>query len=249
MMETFADWLSSTELGQYLLAQEQAFFAQAVADVFGYRAVQIGLSGHDFLAANRIPWHGMLDSHGSPGVICDAGFLPLDSKSLDLLILPHGLDFSNEPHQVLREAERVLVPEGRLILTGFNPASLWGVRRLLMRRDSSPWRGNFVSRLRISDWLKLLGLEHESTSFMAYSPPLSSKEWLARWRFLEAAGARCWPLAAAVYGIVAIKRQRGMHLIMPRWTRAKPARPMLVAGGSDRRNPLTRTSDNETLHD
>ena len=101
---------------------------------------------------------------------------------------------------------------------------------------------------RIRDWLKLLELEHQATSFMAYSPPLARKDWLARWQFMESTGARCWPLAAGVYGVVAVKRQRGLRLITPRWAPAKPARAMLVAGGNDR-NPLTRSSDNETLHD
>ncbi|MDC7708017.1 class I SAM-dependent methyltransferase [Vogesella indigofera] len=248
MMDEFADWLASAELGQYLLAQEQAFFDSAVADVFGFRALQIGLCQHDFLAMNRIPWKGLAAACGEPGVVCDPAFLPFDSKSLDLVILPHGLDFTSLPHQVLREAARVLVPEGRLIITGFNPASLWGVRRLLQGREDNPWRGNFVSLPRIRDWLKLLELEHEATSFMAYSPPLARKDWLVRWQFMESTGARCWPLAAGVYGVVAVKRQRGMRLITPRWAPAKPARAMLVAGGNDR-NPLTRTSDNETLHD
>lgn len=248
MIKAFADWLASAELGQYLLAQEQAYFDRAVADVFGYRALQIGLPAHHFLAANRIPWQGTAAACGTPDVICDPAYLPFDSKSLDLIILPHTLDFTSQPHQVLREAERVLVPEGRLIISGFNPASLWGVRRLLQGVDESPWRGNFVSLPRLRDWLKLLDLEHDATAFMAYSPPLSRKEWLTRWRFMESAGARCWPMGAGVYGIEAVKRQRGMRLITPRWKRSKPARAMLAAGGNER-NPLSRTTDNEILHD
>ena len=247
----FADWLRSTELGQYLLQQEQVFFDRAVADVFGYRAVQVGLSQCDFLAANRIPWKGVTDQTdiaGRAGVLCDPAALPFDSKSLDLLILPHGLDFTNHPHQVLREAERVLLPEARLIITGFNPASLWGLRRLLQGQEDSPWSGNFVSLPRIRDWLKLLELEHEATSFMAYSPPLSRKDWLQRWQFMECTGAKWWPLAAGVYGIEAVKRQRGMRLITPRWQTAKPARAMLAASGNER-HPLSRNTENETLHD
>ena len=122
----------------------------------------------------------------------------------------HVLDFTAHPHLVLREAERVLVPEGRLVMTGFNPVSLWGVRRLLQGRFYSPWNGNFLPLVRVKDWLALLELEPDGGAFMGYAPPFERSDWLYSWRFLESAGDRWWPLAAGVYGIEAVKRQRGM---------------------------------------
>lgn len=238
-MEEFADWLSSTELGQDLLCREQAFFDTAVSDIFGFRAVQLGLSDYDFLACNRIPWHGYAGLDGQPDVVCDPAYLPFDSKSLDLLLMPHALDFTSEPHQVLREAERVLMPEGRLVLTGFNPFSLWGLCRLARRRGAAPWNGNFVSLLRVKDWLQLLQLEAIDCQFMAYSPPFSRHDWLARCSFMEQAGSYCWPQLAGLYAIVAVKRQRGMRLILPRWQRARPARALVAAGNE--RQTLNRT--------
>lgn len=243
-MEEFADWLSSTELGHDLLCREQAFFDAAVADIFGFRAVQLGLSDYDFLACSRIPWHGYAGMDGEPDVVCDPAYLPFDSKSLDLLLMPHALDFTSEPHQVLREAERVLLPEGRLVITGFNPFSMWGLCRLARRRGEAPWNGNFVSLPRVKDWLQLLQLEATSCQFMAYSPPFARRDWLARCGFLEQAGSYCWPQLAAVYAIVAVKRQRGMRLILPRWQRARPARALVAAGNE--RHLLNRTQGDKT---
>lgn len=131
MKNSFSDWLTSSELGRYLLEREQAYFDRAVADVFGFHAVQLGLPEVDFLRANRIPWQCRVAASGPAHIACNPEQLPFESRSLDLLVMPHVLDFTTVPHQVLREAERVLMPEGRLILTGFNPVSLWGVRRLI----------------------------------------------------------------------------------------------------------------------
>jgi len=128
-----------------------------------------------------------------------------------------------------------------LVLTGFNPVSLWGVRRLLQGRQSSPWDGNFLSLLRIKDWLALLGLEPEGGAFMGYAPPFARSEWLKHCRLMESAGDRWWPLAAGVYGIQAVKRQRGMHLITPKWTPVKAR--LMVAGGKDHHQPVSKQSD------
>lgn len=234
MKNSFSDWLSSSELGCYLLEREQAYFDRAVADVFGFHAVQLGLPEVDFLRANRIPWQCRVADSGPAQILCNPEQLPFESRSLDLLVMPHVLDFTTVPHQVLREAERVLMPEGRLILTGFNPVSLWGVRRLVQGRENAPWSGNFLSLVRIKDWLTLLELEPASGGFMGYAPPFSRCDWVQRFRFMERAGDRWWPLAAGVYGIEAIKRQRGMRLILPNWKQAKAKTGLAVAAGNER---------------
>ena len=154
-----SSWLQ-TAPGQYLLGWEQAQFDLAVADLFGYNALQLGLAELEALRANRMPhrWlalpeelapldpllHGsLISTQGARSVdsrsdaaplprvalITDAAALPFPAASLDLVVLPHTLELSADPHQVLREVERVLVPEGRVVLSGFNPASLWGLRQ------------------------------------------------------------------------------------------------------------------------
>ncbi|MXR37980.1 class I SAM-dependent methyltransferase [Craterilacuibacter sinensis] len=243
-MSTFSSWLDEGGLGQYLLQSEQAYFDAAVADAFGFRALQFGAPGHDFLRANRMPWRACIGDSGAVAVRCDAAQLPIDSRSLDLLLLPHTLDFTAHPHQVLREAERVLVPEGRLVLTGFNPFSAWGGRRLLQGRSTVPWSGNFLRLSRLKDWFELLGFELSDSVFMCYAPPLDRQDWLAHWQFMERVGHRCWPLVAGVYGLSAIKRQRGMRLIKPRWQARVPVANLAVLG--DRRHAVDNPHD-ETL--
>lgn len=243
MTEAFSEWLCSSELGQYLLQQEQAFYERAVADVFGFHAVQVGLPDVDLLKTNRIPWQCRVASSGNVHIICEPTQLPFETRSLDLLVLPHVLDFSPEPHHVLREVERVLMPEGRLIMTGFNPLSLWGVRRALEGRDTMPWNGQFLSLLRIRDWLTLLDLEPIGSVFMGYAPPFLKTDWINRFRFMEWAGGRWWPLAAGVYGIEAIKRQRGMRVIMPKWKAGKKSSALVVASGNERQHTHSEPVD------
>ena len=247
MKNSFGGWLTGTELGRYLLAREQDYFERAVADVFGYHAVQVGVPEMDCLRGNRIPWQCRVAEAGAVDVRCDPAFLPFENRSLDLLVMPHVLDFTTQPHQVLREADRVLMPEGRLILTGFNPLSLWGVRRLIQGRDSVPWNGSFLTQVRVKDWLTLLDLELGEAAFMAYAPPFARGDWLCRWDFMEDAGQRWWPLAAGVYGIEAVKRQRGMRLITPSWKQkqAKNKGALGVVAGNERQHTHKRPDATE----
>ena len=119
------DWLQSPQ-GNYVFAWEQARVDQVVADIFGFNAVQIGLPCCDFLRSNRMPWRVRCDEPPAAGIAVRACAweLPFDSASIDLVVLPHVLEFSPQPHQVLREVERVLVPEGSVVVNGFNPYSL-----------------------------------------------------------------------------------------------------------------------------
>ncbi|WP_028497691.1 class I SAM-dependent methyltransferase [Microvirgula aerodenitrificans] len=214
-MPGLKEWLASP-LGQYVMAREQAYFDQAVADAFGYRAIQIGFADQPFLRDNRIPWQRVVGLRPDADIVADPAQLPFAAQSLDLVLMPHTLDFTSHPHEVLREVERVLVPEGRLLLTGFNPVSLFGVRRVLTRAPS-PWNGNFLSLGRLKDWLELLNFDIAGGAFLCYAPPLASDKWRDRFTFMEDAGDRWWPVASGVYALEAVKRVRGMRLIMPRW--------------------------------
>ncbi len=245
----FDDWLVTPQ-GQYVLKWEQGKYDLLVADIFGFNAIQIGLPQHDFLRANRMPFRFRCDDNhrdrdeaagtAQPRieVLANPHFLPFASASVDLVILPHILEFDPEPHQILREVERVLVPEGNVIVTGFNPFSLWGARRRLSRADApSPWRGQYLSVLRLKDWFALLGFETHAGSFGCYAPPVRQDLWLQRCSFLELAGNRWWPYGGATYIIQAVKRVHGMRLIMPAW-RDRKARAKSLAAVAQRKNVI-----------
>lgn len=233
-------WFATAQ-GRYVLDWEQTSLDQTVSNLFGYFALQVGLSGIDFLRANRIPWRVSAGLEGRPGVVADAHELPFAAESLDLVVLPHLLECSSEPHQILREAERVLRPEGELIVTGFNPISLWGVRKLFGGAGVAPWNAEFVSVLRMKDWLEILNFEILGGHFGCYRPPFEAEKWLARLQFLEAIGERWWPVAGAVYLMQAKKRVAGMRIITPARQRARLAARAL-AQTARQANPMVRFS-------
>lgn len=210
-------WLASPA-GQYVLAREQKYFDDAVADIFGYHALQLGLEQVDLLRASRIPLRVPVAARGAVGLRADCRDLPIESNSIDLIVLPHTLEFSEHPHQVLREVARVLRPEGHVVIAGFNPLSLWGMRRGLGARDAYPWTGRFIQLARVKDWFALVGLEIVAGSMACYAPPCVEQQWLDRFAFMEKAGDRWWPIAGGVYFLQAIKRVRGIRLIMPKWS-------------------------------
>ncbi len=206
-----------TPLGQYLVEAEQALLDEAVANIFGFHAVQVCWPNLDGLRTNRIPLRFSIGKD-SGSLLADPCALPLASQSMDLVVLPHALEFSEQPHALLREVDRVMRPEGRLVILGFNPRSLWGLRQMLaMDHRSPPWSGRFLSLPRIKDWLTLLGFEMNGGRFAAYAPPLQSQRWLRRCRFMELAGDRWWGVGGGVYLLQAIKRVHGVRLITPRW--------------------------------
>ena len=253
-----ADWLK-TPAGCYVLQWEQTHLDLAVADLFGFHAVQLGLPELDALRANRMPHRWVAteapsrsaaapvqlatmghadvavagEANGAPplprprtaiALHCEFDALPFDTASLDLLVLPHALELARDPHLALREVERVLVPEGRVVIVGFNPSSLWGLRqwlgRLRRRFSAHPRRelflsaeGEFLGYRRLRDWLRLLSFEVEAGRFGCYRPPLGAQKWLARFAWADRVGERWWPVFGAVYFVVAVKRVRGLRLV------------------------------------
>ncbi|TXI16819.1 MAG: class I SAM-dependent methyltransferase [Nitrosomonas sp.] len=210
-------WFESP-LGRYLIEHEFRYFDQTVANIFGYNAVQIGLPQFNFLRLNRMPLHFSIGPDKSVSLRATADFLPIQSNSMDLVILPHVLEFDSNPHQILREVHRILIPEGHIVISGFNPLSLWGgCRYLKSRRRQYPWNGNFIALSRLKDWLKLLGFEMTGGRLSCYAPPFKQVKWLQRFNFMEAAGDRWWPISGGVYFLHAVKRVHGMRIIKPGW--------------------------------
>jgi SAM-dependent methyltransferase len=214
---TLSTWFA-TPKGEYVLHWEREQFDSAVEDVFGFNAVQIGLAQFDFLRQSRIALHTHLGADFASDLIADCAALPLASGSVDLMLLPHVLEFSADPHGILREAARVLKPDGQIVISGFNPLSLWGMKRALgPNRAAYPWCGRFIGLLRLKDWLQLLSFELNGGRFGCYAPPFSQAKWLGRSAFMEKAGDRWWPIAGGVYVVRAVKRTIGMRLLTPNW--------------------------------
>ena len=212
-----------------MLNWELAQFDSAVDDVFGFRAVQIGLPEVDFLRQNRISYRFSLALEPGAAVAADPLQLPLASQSVDLVVLPHVLEGHPNPHDVLREVERVLMPEGQVVISGFNTASLWRVRQLFApRHNGAPWDAKFIGLLRLREWLRVLGFELNGGKFGCYAPPFRNEVWLKRFAFMDKAGARWWPVTGGVYVVRAVKRVHGMRIVTPAWRRERARRRALA---------------------
>jgi SAM-dependent methyltransferase len=212
-----------------VLNWELAQFDSAVDDVFGFRAVQIGLPEVDFLRQNRISYRFSLALEPGAAVAADPLQLPLASQSVDLVVLPHVLEGHPNPHDVLREVERVLMPEGQVVISGFNTASLWRVRQLFApRHNGAPWDAKFIGLLRLREWLRVLGFELNGGKFGCYAPPFRNELWLKRFAFMDKAGARWWPVTGGVYVVRAVKRVHGMRIVTPAWRRERARRRALA---------------------
>jgi SAM-dependent methyltransferase len=227
--DSLHDWFA-TPLGNYLLEKEQAYLDDVTPDVFGFHALQLGMPQVDLLRESRIAHRLRIAAFDHPDLFAKCHELPVATQSIDMVLLPHVLEFAEEPHAVLREVDRVMMPEGRLVILGFNPWSLWGLRSALgPSRREVPWNGRFLSLLRVKDWLALLGFEVSAGRLVAYAPPINSPRALRRFGFMEPAGDRWWAVGGAVYMLQAIKRVRGMRLLTPAWQEQKDAREKALA--------------------
>ncbi len=238
------DWLQ-TPAAQHLLAWEQVCLDQSVGDLFGYHALQLGIPQLHGLRANRMPhrWIACQTRADFAGlsdravhVLADFSALPFASNSMDLLVLPHALECSDDPHATLREVERILVPEGKVVICGLNPASLWGLRhhrvqwyqRLGVSASFLPHDIDLIGYWRLRDWLRLLSFEVETVRFGCYIPALDSARWIHRFAWLDTVGSRWWPILGAAYFVVATKRVRGMRLLGSAWRSAASRRSAVM---------------------
>ncbi len=232
--QQLAGWFER-EPGNTLATVEQQQLNAVVANLFGYHILQIDNAiPRDLMTDSRIR-HRMVmlspDGMARPKV-SEAGLfaalpeqMPIGNDAVDVILCPHILEFAASPHEVLREVERVLIPEGHVVIAGFNPWSIWGVTRLLFGwKRCAPWCGKFYSSGRIRDWLALLGFDTVFTRTFFFRPPFRHTGLLERLGFLERAGFRWWPRLGGVYIVVAKKRVATLTPIKPRW---RPRRSLL----------------------
>ena len=239
-------WFNSTA-GLYLREKEQTLYDQAVVDLFGFNALQMGCLQMDLLSNSRIPnrfsaaeWDVATQNNH---LCCADDFLPFAEQSLDLLLLPHRLEFSRHPHQTLREAERVLMHEGHLLISGFNPMSAWGAMATLSKTFSShktyPWYGHFIGLTRMKDWLALMGFEIISVQMACYIPPFNKMSWHHYFSFMDKLGSN---MLGGIYFIVAKKRIMGMTPIKPNWKNASLVSHLVARPTQKDANSKTTTS-------
>lgn len=233
--KSFRHWLKEP-LGQAFLESEANEVDGLIHKLFGYHLLLIG-DVHFAAALRASPiqhrvWihpHTVASQEISP-LISRQDKLPIMSGEIDLVYLAHCLEFLRNPHETLREAYRVIRPEGHVLITCFNPWSLWGIyRRLVHFIKRAPWDGRFISLYRLRDWLALLGFDVIEVRGCFFRPPLSKTTWLQNFIKLEKSGRWCWPHWGACNIILAQKRVMTLTPLRPRFkTKRRPLPTPLV---------------------
>jgi SAM-dependent methyltransferase len=218
--------------GDVILSAIEAELAPWWQKFFGYHLLKMGSLSSEITPVecpikNQF---SITQKYDGGDVIADIDDLPLVEHSIDVCILSHALEFSLDPHHIIREANRVLIPNGYLVITGFNPMSLAGLNRLLpYRRKQTPWREHFFSPMRIKDWLHLMGYEiladnrclHGSLSGHLVHNRVASLWQKFAQNYLKPLGS--------VYVIVAKKRVLPLTPIKPKWQLRASFQPVKVS--------------------
>ena len=230
-------------LGQAFLVEQRRLLDVQLQDLFGFYLIQMSVDpSQDLTQSSRIGHRINLcpptrsartsvcaQTAGGSGrlslLVAEQHQLPLPDESVDLVILHHLLDFSQSPHQILREVQRVLIPRGQVIVVGFNPRSPWGLLgRLLCLFTSRPlWRRQNLHLTRLTDWCDLLDLELVSLQRGFYQLPVQHKGLLRSLRFLDTWGAKVNFPGGGFYLLQACKQVTGAIAIRPDWeTETRP---------------------------
>jgi SAM-dependent methyltransferase len=170
-----SNWLE-TGTGTALLCEEERQVADAFENIFGDQFLQIGVWGDParFRRYARTRRYAVVAAARAAGV--DFVSIPEDlsvpTDSIDAVFLPHVLETTDDPYAVLREVDRILRPDGHVVITGFNPWGWWGVRHYLSRRRFPEGGKRMVSEHRLRDWLQLLDFTVQPARFHHFTPPV-----------------------------------------------------------------------------
>jgi SAM-dependent methyltransferase len=215
------DWLQ-TALGDALLQQESRVVEEALDGIFGEHCLQLGAWGEPrtFLRFTRTQRCCLIaeDALSEPSAIGDLHRLPVESDSIDAILLPHTLDYSDRPHAILREVDRVLRSNGHLIILGFKPTGLWGLRRLVPGAAMPPGADHLISDRRLKDWLQLLDMRIQGALHYFFRWPLPGNKARGSGKW-ERRGQAWWPELAACYMLTAQKRVGTLTPVRPLWRR------------------------------
>ena len=228
-----------TPLGDSLVRVEARIVEEALDGIFGEECLQLGIWGDErtFLRYSRTQRTALIaveTTENGPSAIGQSHRLPVASDSVDCVLLPHTLDYSDRPHAVLREVHRVLRSDGHLVLLSFRPGGLWGLRRLVPGAGMPPGADHLITDRRVRDWLKLLDMRIHTNLKYFFRWPLpgvkgdASSVW-------EERGRRYWPELSACYMLTAQKRISTLTQVRPVWRK----KPKVVGGLAE---PTTRVS-------
>jgi SAM-dependent methyltransferase len=213
--------------GHSVLETEKKILLPLLAQFYGSEVLLIGTPRQQvLLQASIIPKRIVLSPllnthrHQHPFLNIESELyeLPIASGSLDLVILPHVLEYLDNPHQLLSEAFRIIKPEGHIVICAFNPYSLWGLKKWWTKSDSIPWSGNFIKGSIIKKWLALADFELIKHCYTLYQPPISYEKLFKKFAILEWLGQKFSAPFGGVYILIAQAKVIPLTPIKLRWT-------------------------------
>lgn len=223
-LQHWNQWLGKEYLGGCLLEAERAQLSKLLFRHFGKHALLIGVPQQlDLLKATAIPCHTLVtpliahEKRTNYIIEGDWHDLPIATGSIDLVMLPHALEFVNNPRQLLAEACRVVKPEGLILICGFNPYSAWGLKKQFSKQKALPWSGNFTHANEIKKWLHLADFAMEKESTFLFRPPLTKASWFEKLHILESIGGKIAPALGGVYVLLARAKVIPLTPIKMRW--------------------------------
>ncbi|WP_339387469.1 class I SAM-dependent methyltransferase [Vibrio caribbeanicus] len=214
--------------GQWVSESIQIRLDEWCPKLFGYHLLKLGGLSCELTSYNCNIQHQVhLDTQNPlSNVIADGYDLPFLEKSFDAVLMAHQLDYCNDPHRMLREVDRVVIDDGYLIITGFNPLSLIGLTRFMpWKKKYLPWSGRMFTPNRMKDWLGLLNYQIlECDSYAVFSSPKSNllSVWLE-----NSLGEWASPFGS-LYFIVARKRTYPLKPIKPHWKLKRKLSPLSI---------------------
>ncbi|MBA3660556.1 MAG: class I SAM-dependent methyltransferase [Gammaproteobacteria bacterium] len=232
-LQHFNQWLLRDFLGARVIDAEKQRLTVMLDHHYGKHALLIGVpKERDLLHATHLPCNTLMSPFFSqePHILSvESGLqeLPIYSGSIDLVLLPHTLEFLDNPRQLLAEACRIVKPEGLLVIAGFNPISMWGIKKMLVNKfaakgprkhhNSMPWNGNFIKASDVIRWLKLSDFIIEQHQTVLFRPPTTHEPLFQKLKFLESFGRICFPRWGAIYLLVARAKVIPLTPIKMKW--------------------------------
>jgi len=227
-IQQWNSWLGQPQ-GGYLVEAERQLLPSLLAEYYGKYIALIGVPEQQSLLTTSNMMYPFLISpmviqvrsgaRSESAYYIESEFyeLSIHSSSIDLVILPHTLEYVDNPRRILAEACRIVKPEGHIVIFGFNPYSLWGLKKLLLQNKYAPWSSNFIQATTVKQWLKLADFELVKQTTMVFRPPIQHDGIYQKLKFLEGIGKRCYAPFGGVYAIVATAKNIPFTPIRMHW--------------------------------
>lgn len=227
-IQNWNHWLTHQALGRMLVQSEQPLFSSLLENYYGKHALLIGVPNQmDLLQASEMACQSMVsplmtEHHLTNYIEGDFLELPFSTGSIDLVLLPHTLEWVDNPRQLLAEACRIIKPEGLIMVAGFNPYSAWGLKKSLNQNKHIPWSSHFIHGNLVKQWLRLADFTIEKQVGALYRPPISNVGIYKKLHFLEKIGSVCYPFFSGIYIFLARAKVIPLTPIKLRWKQPLP---------------------------